>query len=147
MYTWPVSRFGMDDVVKQWHFYDKVYRIWLTLCIGSIDEFYDELDNVGYRNIEGVKARGIIKGYMIRVTPEECTTKSNLTFIWMAEFSMATLIHEVTHLVTRTFDDKGIPLSDDNTETVAYYMEYWFNEVQRARRKYPNGKRPSEAKK
>lgn len=132
--------------MKEWHFFDKLYRIWVTLCIGPLDEFYSELESVGYKNIQGVKDRGLIGGYMIRITPEECTTKSNMSFIWMGGYSTACLVHEITHLVTRTFDDKGIPLSDENTEAMAYYVEYWFNEIQRVRRRYPNGRSPREAR-
>ena len=54
--------------------------------------------------------------------------------IWLEKFDvkepedMNVLVHEVTHLVDRAFNDKGIDESVDNTEVRAGYMGYWVRE-------------------
>lgn len=132
--------------MKQWHFYDKVYRIWVELMIGPIDKFYDELDLVGYQHINEVKQHHAHKGMMLRVYPEDCTSDTNMAFIWMKEFSLSTLIHEATHLMTITFDDKSIPMNHENTEAMAFYVEYWCHEIMAVRKRNPNGRSPKYAK-
>ena len=54
-------------------------------------------------------------------------------YIWLKEFnhdpeSMNVLVHEITHLVDRAFDNKGIDGSVDNTEVRASYMGFWVRE-------------------
>lgn len=132
--------------MKEWHFYDRVYRIWVVLCIGTIEELCEFLDGVGYKFTQEVKDDGPKQGYYLRLKPGDCTTATNMSVIWMEKYSSATLIHELTHLVTRTFDDKGVPISDDNTEAMAFYMEYWYHEMIRIRKRFPGGRPPKLAK-
>lgn len=132
--------------MKEWHFYDRVYRIWVTLCIGTIEELYLFLDNLGYKFTDEVKEEPPMNGYHIRIKLGDCTTDSNMSVIWMAKYSADTLIHELTHVVTRTFSDKGVPISDENTEAMAFYMEYWYHEMTRIRKRFPDGRPPKLAK-
>ena len=49
--------------------------------------------------------------------------------VWIKNFdwsvaSQALLIHELIHYVMAVFDDKGIPISKDNEETFAYFLEH-----------------------
>lgn len=41
------------------------------------------------------------------------------------------LMHECVHLVTRIFEDRGIPFRGENTEMIAYYQGYWFKRIWR----------------
>ena len=41
----------------------------------------------------------------------------------------STLIHELYHICTKLFDYKGIPISLENDETMAYYMGYWISKI------------------
>lgn len=128
--------------MKQWHFYDKVYRRWTVLFIGTFDELKAEMEASHYNEVDQLRDA---KGMCIELTYEN--SDQYCCCLWLKEYETATLIHEITHLVMMQLDEVGVPISRDNTEAFAFYAEYWWNEIQRARRKYPNGKKPSEAKK
>lgn len=52
----------------------------------------------------------------------------NYFVIWYrTPTDLATLVHELYHLCTRIFDYKGIPISYENDEAMAYYMGHWMN--------------------
>lgn len=38
---------------------------------------------------------------------------------------LSTLVHELYHLCTMIFNYKGVPITVENDETMAYYMGYW----------------------
>lgn len=129
--------------MKQWHFFDKVYRRWVVLFIGSLDEFRDEMKSIGYKDMDFIIEA---KGMTIELNPESNDLKNDATVIWLNGYETTTLIHEITHLVMMLFDQVGVPISRDNTEAFAFYSEYWFSQIQKARRKWPNGNTPKDAK-
>jgi pyruvate-formate lyase len=43
--------------------------------------------------------------------------------IWMKEWNIEALCHEVFHGVQKVLHDKGIVLTDDSDESYAYYLE------------------------
>lgn len=131
------------SAMKQWHFFDKVYRRWVVLMIGSLKEFRSELEANGYKELEHIIEA---KGMCVELMPENNTANQNCTIVWLNGYETATLVHELTHLVMMNFDQVGLSISRDNTEGFAFYMEFWFNEMMRARKKYPNGRTPKQAR-
>lgn len=130
--------------MKEWHFYEKVYRRWVVLMIGTLEEFRQSLTENGFDDMDSiVKA----KGMCVELTEDNNTANQRCNIIWLNGYETATLIHEITHLVMNCFDETNMPIDRSNTEAFAYYTEYWFTEIQRVLRKYPNGRKPSEAKK
>jgi hypothetical protein len=127
--------------MKEWHFFDKVYRRWLVLQIGPLEKLKAELEASKYQHMDFIIDA---KGYTLELNSEN--SDQNCMIVWLREYEAATLVHELAHLVMMYFDQVGVPVSRDNTEAFAFYQEYWWNEIQRARRKYPNGKSPKEAK-
>lgn len=132
-------------MIKQWHFFDKVYRRWVCLEIGNFEEFRDEVRSMG-ANDEVMDCVVLAKGLCIELNDGNNTGGQRCTIIWMPEYDTATLVHEISHLVMMCFTQIGVPISRENTEAFAFYTEFWFNEMQRARRKFPNGKPPKLAK-
>jgi len=49
--------------------------------------------------------------------------------IFMPEPDLVSLVHECTHMVHMLCDSRGIPLSMDNTETIAYMTGHLFQEA------------------
>jgi hypothetical protein len=127
----------------EWHFFDKVFRRWTVLMIGDFEKLKKDLEDFKFTNMEWIKPS---KGMCIELCDENNSAGQRCNIIWMPVYETATLVHEITHLVMHTFDEMGIPISRDNTETFAFYTEFWFNEIQRARRKYPNGRSPAIAR-
>ena len=130
--------------MNEWHIFDKVYRRWLVLLIGSEDKFIDNLKVNGYTDdTEWFKD---CKGACIELNSSNNTNNQNVTIIWLKEYETATLIHEIAHLVMMLFDQVGVPISRENTESFSFYSEYWFTQIQRLRRKYPKGNKPKDAR-
>jgi hypothetical protein len=129
--------------MKQWHFYDRVYRRWVCLFIGEFQEFYDDLKRDEFSELDLITPA---KGLTVELNDENNTAGQRCTIIWMPVYEAATLVHELAHLVMFQFDQIGIPISKENTEAFAFYQEYWWTEIQRARRKYPAGRPPKDAK-
>lgn len=124
-------------IMKYWHFFDKVYRRWVVLMIGPLDDFRNQLEADGFNDMDFIK---MAKGMCIEMNPDNNTAGQYCNIIWMPVFETATLIHELTHMVMMQFDQVGIPISRNNTESFAFYTEYWFNEISRGRRRYPKGR-------
>lgn len=129
--------------LKQWHFYDKVFRRWVVLFIGPFNEFKYEMELCKFHESTTLYDA---KGMCIELNPENNDTNQNVTVMWLSEWEMATFVHELTHLVMMLFDQMGIPISMDNTETFAFYAEYWSTEIQRVRKRCPDGRPPKHAK-
>ncbi len=52
--------------------------------------------------------------------------------IWIKKYNdFYTLVHESVHLVTYIMDRKGIPISRENDETMAYLLEFYTREFWR----------------
>lgn len=129
--------------MKQWHFFDKVYRVWVVLVIGEYEDFKQFLKDCTYtEDYEDGNA-----GACIYLNDENTTNGNRCFIVYMHRWEVACLVHELTHLAMMIFVDKGVPIGDENTEAYAYYVEYWFNEMQRARRKLPAGRTVQQAKK
>ena len=127
----------------QWHFYEKVYRRWVVLFIGPVEKFSEEIKSNGYKDdVEWFKGA---KGAAVELGPHNNDKGQNATIIWLSEYETATLVHEIAHLVMMLFDQVGVPISRDNTESFSFYSEYWFTHIQRARKKYPKGNTPKDA--
>jgi len=45
--------------------------------------------------------------------------------------SVTDLVHELVHVMTHLFDRLGIPMSNDNTETMAYFFDSVFKDGSR----------------
>lgn len=52
----------------------------------------------------------------------------NGTAILLRQVTAPVLLHELVHAVTRCFHDRGVPLSEDATEVLAYTLEKLFEE-------------------
>lgn len=130
--------------MKSWHFQDKTFRRWLVVFEGTIEEFREEMEAQGYKHMEFLQDAN---GMCIYLNPDNCfEPTSNAHIIWLRKYHTPTLVHEITHFVMDVFEHLGIPISHENTETFAHYTEYWFTEIQRVRRKYPDGREPKDAK-
>ena len=131
--------------MKQWHFFDKVYRRWVTLLICSYDDLKKDLLDLGCSQ-DVMDCVVPAKGLCVELNDDNNTTGQRCTVVWMPEWETATFVHELSHLVMMCFTQTNVPISRDNTEAFAFYIEFWFNEMQRARRKFPNGNEPKDAK-
>jgi hypothetical protein len=50
--------------------------------------------------------------------------------VWCRELKdVPTLIHELYHLCVKIFDAKGIPLTAENDEAMAYYLSFWVGKI------------------
>lgn len=129
--------------MKQWHFFDKVYRRWVVLFIGTNEELVKELKLSGYKDDTEWFKHAL--GACVELNADN--SSQNATIVWLSEYNTATLIHEIAHLVMMLFDQVGVPISRDNTEAFSFYSEYWYTTIQKTRRKYPDGNSPKDAKK
>jgi hypothetical protein len=127
--------------MKQWHFFEKVYRVWVVLAICEPDEFYAFMEQCGYKEIDDLR-QGSTTAWCITLNTENNDRGNDCHIIWMRKFESACLVHELSHLVMAIFTDKGVPTRHENTEAFAYYQEFWFNEMNRVRRRLPNGRDP-----
>lgn len=128
--------------MKQWHFFDKVYRVWVVLAIGDYGDFKQFLKDCTYtEDYEDGNA-----GACIYLNKENTTNGNRAFIVYLSKFETACLVHELTHLAMMVFVDKGVFIGNENTEAYAYYVEFWFNEMTRVRRKLPNGRAASAAR-
>lgn len=132
--------------MKEWHFYDKVLRAWLCLMIGTPEEFNAEMERIGYKEMGELFADSA-KGMCFELRPDNHAGGAYCTIIWMREWETATLIHELTHAAMVEFVRCRIPISQENNEIFAFYLEHWWVEINRVRKRYPNGRTPAQAKK
>lgn len=130
--------------MKEWHLYDKVFRRWVVYLIGPADEFIATLNANRFK--EDTEWFSQAKGATVELNSDNNDNGQNVTIVWLLEYESATLVHEISHLVMMLFDQCGVPISRDNSETFAFYSEYWFTQMQRVRKKYPNGNKPKDAK-
>lgn len=128
--------------MREWHFEEKVYKRWVVLMIGSFEELLEELRKSEYKYVDEVEKAA---GYNIRLNLEN--SNETCTIVWLPKFSLAELVHELTHLVMHTFNRAAVPIDIENEEGFGFYMEYWFGEMVRVHRRYPNGRSAHEAKK
>ncbi len=127
--------------MKQWHFFDKVYRRWVVLIICSFSELEEELKDCEYTELAELEEA---KGMCIDLNKDN--SRQNCAMIWLAEWETATLVHEIAHLVMLCFGQCSIPISRKNGESFAFYSEYWWGQFNRARKRWPNGNSIKDAK-
>jgi hypothetical protein len=124
--------------MKEWHFFDKVYRIWVVVVISSPGEFKDFMDAACYKHVDDIE-EDLSSGYCVNLNASNTTNGNYATIVWLRRKEIGCLVHELSHLVMFILSDKGVPIAIENTEAFAYYQEYWFNEITRAWRKHPTG--------
>jgi len=127
--------------MRQWHFEEKVYRRWVVLVICPWDELIEELRKSHYIYVDELE---LVAGMNVRLTHDN--SDQSCTLIWMPSWSSSVLVHELSHLVMATFDRASVPISFENEEGFAFYLEYWFAEMNRVYRKHPNGRTAAQAK-
>lgn len=131
--------------MKEWHFFEKVYRVWVVVLISEPAEFYQFMKDAGYNDLTYLK-QGSTTGWLISMNSENNTMGNDCYIMWLHKFESGCLVHEITHLAMSVFEDKGVPIRAENTEAFAYYCEYWFNEINRTRRRLPNGRTAKQTK-
>lgn len=132
--------------MKEWHFYEPIYRRWVVLMIGEPQVFRNRLEELGYKHMDFINPE-TASGMGIRLTADNNSMGSNCFIIWLSKWSLGCLVHEISHLCIDVFDSIGVPVSVDNTEGLAFYTEYWYMQITRIHRSYPNGRRPQDVKK
>lgn len=124
--------------MREWHFYDKVYRRWVVLVIGNRKQYVKFLEGTGYKNIDEDWIDGAL-GTCLTLDKSNNDIGNNSHILWLEKYHQPTLIHEISHLVMMIFDSIGVEISLSNTEAFAFYSEYWFNEFTNARKNHPEG--------
>lgn len=132
--------------MRIWHFNEKVYRRWVVLIEGEPKDFQKFLDNSGYKYTNDLSLEDA-KGMCIQLTPENTDSTNNCAIVWLKEWELPTLVHEISHLVIMAMQQVNTEINEQTTEPFAFYTEYWFTEFQRVRKKYKKGRSVSEAKK
>jgi hypothetical protein len=127
--------------MREWNFQEKVYKRWVVLMIGPFDELLEALRKENYKYVDEVED---MRPAGINVRLSYDNSDRNYTIIWMPKFSSSVLVHELSHLVMATFNKTDIPITYDNEEAFAFYMEYWFGEINRVYKKYPKGRSAKE---
>lgn len=126
----------MVTKLKEWHYFDKLYRRWVVVFIGPTKEFKKEMKTIGYPEDYIIESNGMC----INLSPENNSAGNDALVLWLRKFDRDTLVHEIAHLVMYVFDDLGIPISLENTEAFAHYTEYWYRELQLLIKQNPKGK-------
>lgn len=108
--------------------HDNLYRVqlYVVICPDS-EEWSKWLDKpeIAYTG-ERINHSGSAAAFY-RIKPDEA--RGNFNVIFLRSRNFATLCHELSHFIIYTFEEKGIPISEENTEAFAYYFEYWINTV------------------
>lgn len=123
--------------MKEWHFEDKVFRRYLVVMVGEFEDFKEEMRRIELEDWEGLH---IAEGYCLELKPTNTGTDQNCIIIWLPSWKMSSLVHELVHAVNYFLCGVGIELDHDHSEAHAFYMEYWFREIDRARRRMPGGR-------
>lgn len=110
--------------------------------ICSFEDFKKEMkDGAEYSAVEDLEPA---QGMCVSLT--FTNSSQNAEIVWLDRWNTATLVHEITHLVMACFEECRVPISRDNSESFAFYTEYWWTQFNRARKKWPNGNSPKDAK-
>lgn len=128
--------------MKEWHFNEKVYRKWLAVWVGPYQEFVEGIKQYNYDDVDTLTRSN---GYNVRLRFDNSDVQ--FTVIWLPKMSQATLVHELVHFTMDTFYNANIPISYQNEEAFAYYIEYLIREINRIYKRYPEGRTVAQAKK
>lgn len=97
---------------------------------GTHEQALAELKHLGVKEDRLKEMTGDArKGFCWDCQPDDHEKGMSFRMIWVKDNSLATLVHEITHLVMFTFDSAGIPIREVNSEIFAYHMEFWFNKL------------------
>jgi len=121
--------------VKQWHFYDKVYRRWIVIFIGSKFEFKKEMSEIKFNGLDEIDDTS--QGIHIRLDETNNDSGQRCHVIWLPRMELGTLVHELGHLVLSIFDTCGVNFDQ---ETFCFYQEFWFNEIRDVIKRNPRGR-------
>lgn len=132
-----------SGLMTEWHFFEPVYRRWVVLMIGPFEDFKEEMRLSEYHYVDDMLDA---KGMCIDLNPTNNKAGQYAFVVWLKTFNEASLVHELSHLVMFCFTQIGVPISQDNTEAFAFYLEYWHTEMLKVRRRLPNGRSPTQAK-
>ena len=75
------------------------------------------------------------KAHMSGIKKHSCTVgfahhTDDLFILWYrTPEDLSALVHELYHICTKMFEYKGVPISYENDETMAYYMSYWMSKI------------------
>jgi len=106
--------------VKEYHIYDQVYKINITLVIGCKSAAVTLLKQKHNLDLEE-ELEEFVKGYTMM-------HEENI-YVWLGEFNtsadfFSNFVHEMFHAATYTLDSRGVKFSVHNDEPYAYYLAF-----------------------
>jgi len=127
--------------MREWHFYDKVYRRWIVIFIGARKEMVKGLERDGFKEMDGIEdwINGA-QGFHIQMDADNNDNGNRCHVIWMPKLDLGTLVHELGHMVMSIFETIGVIYGYNDQEVFTFYQEYWFNEITQTIKKYPKGR-------
>lgn len=69
------------------------------------------------------------KGFTMHIAPEDHKKRMTFYVLHYNGISVTDLAHEVVHLVMYTFEDRGVPISQENDEIFAYHVSFWMQTI------------------
>lgn len=110
---------------KHKKFFDNYYMAVMDFCFGDPESFADYLrKRYSYEtNTDKISGKTIVledkisKNEVIIVFVEDVADP-----VWLNSYIM----HECNHVAFDVFSSRGVPISDDNSETFCYYSAYLF---------------------
>lgn len=118
----------VDKPIELANLREDVYGVCLTVLVGSPTSYTEWLDDVGYKGdrLEPASRKAIYQ----ELRPHDMADgETSAEFIWLRHKDLPSLAHELIHLTTHLFNEKAIPISYDNDETLCYYVEYWLTRI------------------
>ena len=108
--------------------HDPVYKTALEVfvCADPI-EWQKFMDFYGCKHKLGTPGAG----KYVRLYPGDCAKdlEADSAVMFLRNKDMGVLVHELSHHIHCTFDDKDIPVNWDTSEVFAYYMEFLLNQI------------------
>jgi len=111
-------------------YYEPLLKANTALFVGTIEQLYKKF-SVAKEN-QDTKYFSDADGSVIKLERETKKEKEIVRVVWLRHFSkrgaydIGLLVHEVNHLVLRILEDKGITISLENEEIIAYANEHFF---------------------
>jgi len=109
----------MKKQLKKYCIYDRMFYVHLTLFIGDVDAFNKYLKH--FPEYEGVEANGRGKHIV--------DTYKKTSIIWAENKDIWTLSHELIHHCVCALSARGVPLTYENDEVLAYYYEMMLKKI------------------
>jgi hypothetical protein len=113
--------------------FEEVYNFELIFIAGyGFDEANKKIGEFGLEIMpDAIRSSS---GASCRFTEEDYpkTVKGTIYVVWVKNRKdFYCLLHEVSHLLIKVFEDKGMEVNDHTTEAFAYYQEFWFRKLWR----------------